>query len=163
MKRSLVAMFAAACVAIVGNAAHAAKTAADDAPPETISKFLVGTRLGYITCSTKYRDFLEKWDLYSLVNEGQAAPRSAPPTDEETSACVHETLLKGRNLYGTALKETPAPAAKSAMKDYMTVWEGALKDVRRAEREKPQDFRVRQRKVEARLDDLQAKLEANAR
>jgi hypothetical protein len=162
MKTFLAAALAAAVVAI-GGAAHAAKSTADDAPPEAISKFVMGTRLGYITCTGKYRSYLEKWDLYALVNEGQAAPKGSPPTDEETSACVHETLLKGRNLYGSALKDTPAAAAKSAMKDYMTVWEGALKDVRRAEREKPQDFRVRQRKVESRLDDLQAKLEATAR
>jgi hypothetical protein len=162
MKTLLVASLATAVIAI-GGTAHAAKSTADDAPPEAISKFVMGTRLGYITCSGKYRSYLEKWDLYALMNEGQAAPKGSPPTDEETSACVHETLLKGRNLYGTALKETPAAAAKSAMKDYMTVWEGALKDVRRAEREKPQDFRVRQRKVEDRLDALQSKLEATAR
>jgi hypothetical protein len=163
MKRFLVVPLAAAFIAIGGGAAQAAKSDADDAPPEAISKFVMGTRLGYITCTGKYRSYLEKWDLYALMNEGQSAPKGSPPTDEDTSACVHETLLKGRNLYGTALKETPAAAAKSAMKDYMTVWEGALKDVRRAEREKPQDFRVRQRKVEARLDALQATLEAKAR
>lgn len=162
MKKLLASSLVAAVVA-TGGAAHAAQAAADDAPPEAISKFVMGTRLGYITCSGKYRTYLEKWDLYALMNEGQSAPKGSPPSDEETSACVHETLLKGRNLYGTALKETPAAAAKSAMKDYMTVWEGALKDVRRSEREKPQDFRVRQRKVEARLDALQATLEAKAR
>ena len=139
MKTLLASSLVAAVVAI-GGGAHAAQAAADDAPPEAISKFVMGTRLGYITCSGKYRTYLEKWDLYALMNEGQSAPKGSPPSDEETSACVHETLLKGRNLYGTALK-----------------------DVRRSEREKPQDFRVRQRKVEARLDALQATLEAKAR
>lgn len=161
--KTLLASSLVAAVVTIGGGAHAAQAAADDAPPEAISKFVMGTRLGYITCSGKYRTYLEKWDLYALMNEGQSAPKGSPPSDEETSACVHETLLKGRNLYGTALKDTPAAAAKSAMKDYMTVWEGALKDVRRSEREKPQDFRVRQRKVETRLDALQATLEAKAR
>jgi hypothetical protein len=135
--KTLLASLLVAAVFAIGGGAHAAQAAADDAPPEAISKFVMGTRLGYITCSGKYRTYLEKWDLYALMNEGQSAPKGSPPSDEETSACVHETLLKGRNLYGTALKETPAAAAKSAMKDYMTVWEGALK-TRRSEREKPQ-------------------------
>jgi len=161
--KTLLASSLVAAVVTIGGGAHAAQAAADDAPPEAISKFVMGTRLGYITCSGKYRTYLEKWDLYALMNEGQASPKGMPPSDEETAACVHETLLKGRNLYGTALKDTPAAAAKSAMKDYMTVWEGALKDVRRSEREKPQDFRARQRKVEARLDALQSTLEAKAR
>jgi hypothetical protein len=160
MKRFLIVSLGA-CLAMAAAAQN--KPSADDAPPEAISKFVMGTRLGYITCSSKYRSYLEKYELYALVHEGQARPQGAPPSDEDTAACVHETLLKGRNLYASALKDTPAAGAKSAMKDYMGTWEGALKDVRRAEREKPDQFRARQRKVEARLDSLQATLEAKAR
>jgi hypothetical protein len=141
-----------------------AKTAADEAaPPAGVSRFLVGTRLGYITCSGKYRSYLEKLDLYTLVNEGQANPRMSQPSNEESSACVHETMLKGRSLYTDASRHATAPAAKTALKEYMTAWEASLSALNPKQPEKVREFDARQKKQEARLDQLQARLESSAR
>ena len=134
----------------------------DKAPPAGVSRFLVGTRLGYITCSGKYRTFLEKWELYALVNEGQSNPRMSQPSSEESSACVHETLLKGRSLYADAGKHAASPAARTALKEYITAWEASLNTLHAKQPEKLRDYDVRQKKQEARLDELQARLEATA-
>ena len=60
-------------------------------PTAEVSKFVMGTRLGYITCSEKYKSYLEKWELYSLVTEGQRAPQGTPPTDADVADCIHQT------------------------------------------------------------------------
>lgn len=146
-------------VATGAGVALAQSTPSESAPSEGVSRFLMGTRLGYITCSNQYRAYLEKWDLYALVNEGQATPKATPPSDEEASACVHETLLKGRGLYSDAVKHAATPAARSALREYMTTWEGALQGIRQPKRESPRDYRVRQREVESRLDATQTRLE----
>jgi hypothetical protein len=141
-----------------------AKTASDEAaPPAGVSRFLMGTRLGYITCSGKYRSYLEKLDLYTLVNQGQSNPRMSQPSNEDSSACVHETLLKGRSLYNDASRHAIAPAAKTALKEYMTAWEASLSTLNAKQPEKVREFDVRQKKQEARLDELQARLETAAR
>ena len=143
-----------------------AKTAPDEAaPPAGVSRFLMGTRLGYITCSGKYRSYLEKVDLYTLVNQGQSNmnSRMSQPSNEDSSACVHETLLKGRSLYSDASRHATAPAAKTALKEYMTAWEASLSALNPKQPEKVREFDVRQKKQEARLDDLQARLESAAR
>ena len=44
-----------------------------------VSKFVMGTRLGYITCSEKYKTYLEKWELYALMTEGQREPKARRP------------------------------------------------------------------------------------
>jgi hypothetical protein len=155
-----VALFA--LTAIVGSAAHGAEAqnkTADEAPAEGVSRFLMGTRLGYITCSNQQRAFLEKWEIYALVNEGQATPKGVPPSDESASACVHETLLKARGLYNEAAKQAVSPAARSALRDYMTTWETALQTIRQPHRESPRGYRDRQRQVESRLDAMQVRLE----
>jgi hypothetical protein len=135
----------------------------EPAPPETIARFLMGTRLGYITCSGKYRTYLEKRDLYDLVNDGQPNPRMALPSSEEATACVHETMYKGKSLHDSAAKRTGTPAAKTALREYMTAWEASLTSLQPKQPEKPRDFDARQKKQEARLDELQKRVEATAK
>lgn len=125
-----------------------------------VSQFVMGTRLGYITCSDKYRTYLEKWELYALVNEGQRDPTGTRPSDAEVSDCVHQTALRGSGLYKDALKSASTPKAKAAFGDYMVAWDAALKGIRRTERESVQQYRVRQKAVEDKLNALQIRLEA---
>jgi hypothetical protein len=125
-----------------------------------VSQFVMGTRLGYITCSDKYRTYLEKWELYSLVNEGQRDPKGTPPADNEVADCVHQTALRGSGLYKDALKSATTPKAKAAFGDYMVAWDAALKGIRKSQRESVQQYRVRQKQVEDKLNTLQARLEA---
>jgi hypothetical protein len=143
------------------NAVIAQDKSADAAPPETVSRFLMGTRLGYITCSNEHRAFLEKWDLYALMNEGQTSPKGTPPSDESSSACIHETLLKGRGLYNDAAKHSASPAARAALREYMTTWESSLQAIRQPQRETPRSYRDRQQQVESRLNALQVRLESS--
>jgi hypothetical protein len=125
-----------------------------------VSQFVMGTRLGYITCSDKYKTYLEKWELYSLVNEGQRDPKGTPPTDNDVADCVHQTALRGGGLYKDALKSATTPQAKAAFSEYMAAWDGALKGIRKSQRETVQQYRTRQKPVEDKLNSLQAKLEA---
>ena len=125
-----------------------------------VSKFVMGTRLGYITCSDKYRVYLEKWELYSLVTEGQREPQGSPPADNEVADCVHQTALRGSALYKDAIKGTGTPKSKAAFSEYMVAWDAALKGIRKPQRETVQQYRVRQKQVEDKLNGLQAKLEA---
>ncbi len=135
----------------------------ESAPPEAVARFLMGSRLGYITCSGKYRTYLEKRDLYDLVNDGKASEKMTPPSNEEAVACVHETMYKGRSLYDAAAKNAAAPAAKTALREYMTAWEASLAGLPAKQVEKPREFEARQKKQEARLDELQKRVEASAR
>ncbi|MGH6622852.1 MAG: hypothetical protein ACREBN_02720 [Burkholderiaceae bacterium] len=148
-------------IAPVWAQAPAAAPAATNKPAEAVSKFVVGTRLGYITCAEKYRTYLERWELYSLMTEGQRDPRGTAPSDGDVSDCVHQTGLKGQALYRDAAKVASAPKAKSAFTEYMTAWEASLKDIRKSPRESVSAFRARQRKVEDRLNQLQTRLEAS--
>ncbi len=125
-----------------------------------VSQFVMGTRLGYITCSDKYKTYLEKWELYTLVNEGQRDPAGTRPSDSEVADCVHQTALRGSGLYKDALKSASTPKAKAAFGDYMVAWDAALKGIRRTERESVQQYRVRQKTVEDKLNALQTRLEA---
>jgi len=125
-----------------------------------VSKFVMGTRLGYITCSDKYKTYLEKWELYALVTEGQRDPRGTPPADNEVADCVHQTALRGSSLYKDAIKGASTPKAKSAFSEYMVAWDSALKSIRKPERETVKQYKERQKKVEDKLNGLQAKLEA---
>lgn len=127
-----------------------------------VSKFVMGTRLGYITCSEKYKAYLEKWELYALMTEGQREPKGTPPTVTDVSDCIHQTSLRGNALYKEAVKSAETPKAKAAFSEYMVAWDGALKSIRKPERETVQQYRVRQKKVEERLDALQARLETAA-
>ena len=83
----------------------------------------MGTRLGYITCSEKYKTYLEKWELYALVTEGQRAPQGTPPTDADVADCVHQTALRGNALYKDALKGAETPKSKAAFSEYMVAWD----------------------------------------
>src|SRR5512141_1639180 len=115
MARLLVSLLLAS-MALVGPSVYAKDklTKVDEpAPPEAVARFLMGTRLGYITCSGKYRSYLETRDLYDLVNDGQANPRMAMPSNEEATACVHETMYKGKSLLDSAAKQAPSPAGKT--------------------------------------------------
>ena len=132
----------------------------EPAPSAAVSRFVMGTRLGYITCSDKYRAYLEKWELYALMTEGQRDPKGTPPSDADVSDCVHQTALRGNALYRDAVKGVSAPKAKAAYSDYMTTWDAALKGIRRSERESVEQYRKRQKGVEDKLNDLQARLEA---
>lgn len=125
-----------------------------------VSKFLVGTRLGYITCADKYRTYLERWELYALMTEGQKDPKGTPPSDADVADCVHLTGLKGQALYKDAVKAASAPKSKTAFEEYMTAWNASLKDIRKKERESVAAYRARTRKVEERLNQLQSRLEA---
>ncbi len=124
-----------------------------------VSQFVMGTRLGYITCSDKYKAYLEKLELYSLVNEGQREPKGTPPTDSEVADCVHQTALRGSGLYKEALKSATTPKAKAAFGEYMVAWDASLKGIRKPQRETVQQYRVRHKQVEERLNALQARLE----
>ena len=161
MARMLVSLLLAS-LAFVIPTAHAKDTVAkaeEAAPPEAVARFLMGTRLGYITCSGKYRSYLEKRDLYDLVNDGSANPRMAQPSSEDASACVHETTYKGKSLHDAAAKQATTPAAKTALREYMTAWEASLISLQGKQPEKLRDFDIRQKKQEARLDELQKRLE----
>jgi hypothetical protein len=125
-----------------------------------VSKFVMGTRLGYITCSDKYKSYLEKWELYALVTEGQREPQGSPPSDDEVADCVHQTALRGSALYKDAIKGASTPKSKTAFSEYMVAWDAALKGLRKPQRETVQQFRARQKQVEDKLNSLQAKLEA---
>ena len=100
MKRDTLGLFAAAVVAMVGisGPSSAQVRAADDAPPEAVSRYFVGTRVGYITGSNKYSDYVDKYDRFALVNESQTTVTGSPPSDEDYRACVQETLVKGREM-----------------------------------------------------------------
>jgi hypothetical protein len=164
MKRKNMGLLAAAVVMVsISSYSLAQVRAADEAPPEAVSRYIVGTRLGYITCSNKYRDYVDKYDRFALVNEGQTTVTGSPPSDEDYRACVQETLVKGRGMYGPASKQVSTTAAKAALKDYQTAWEGSLTNLGRAGGEKPAEYRARQSKMQARLDELQRKLEAQAK
>jgi hypothetical protein len=137
-----------------------AQKPAEPAPSADVSRFVMGTRLGYITCSEKYRSYLEKWELYALMTEGQRQPKGTPPSDSEVADCIHQTALRGASLYKEALKGADAPKVRAAYSEYMTAWDQALKGIRRPERESVQQYRARQKKVEERLDALQTRLES---
>ena len=137
--------------------------AEEPAPPPVVSRLLMGTRLGYITCSGKYRSYLEKRDLYDLVNDGQPNSRMALPSNEDAAACVHETMYKGKSLHDSAAKQAGTPAAKTALREYMTAWEASLGSLQAKQPEKPREFDSRQKKQEARLDALQQRVESTAR
>ena len=134
----------------------------EPAPPPAVARLLMGTRLGYITCSGKYRSYLEKRDLYDLVNDGQPNPRMTMPSAEEATACVHETVYKARGLHDAAAKQAASPAAKTALREYMTAWEASLKTLESKQPEKLREFDLRHRKQEARLDELQKRVESTA-
>ena len=165
MKTNISVLLLAVVLGVAGAGGVAAQTkAADDAPPEAVSRYVVGTRLGYITCSNKYREYVDKWERFALVNEGQNTVTGSPPADEDYRACVQETLVKGRNMYGPASKQTSTTSGKAALKDYQTAWEGSLTALGRAGGgEKAREYRTRQGKMQARLDELQRKVEAQAK
>jgi hypothetical protein len=131
-------------------------------PTAEVSKFVMGTRLGYITCSEKYKAYLEKWELYALVTEGQRAPQGTPPSDADVADCIHQTALRGNALYKDALRSAETPKAKAAFSEYMVAWDSALKTIRKPGRETVQQYRVRQKQVEERLNTLQARLEVSS-
>lgn len=161
MKRSLMAVISATTFSLVAISGVAAQTrAADDAPPEAVSRYMVGTRLGYITCSNKYRDYVGKWDQFSFKNEGQTTVTGSPPSDADYRACVQETLVKGRDMYPAAAKQATTASAKAALKNYQTAWEASLSTLGRSGGEKPAEYKARQSKVQAQLDELQRKVEA---
>ena len=164
MKRNNWVIFAAAAAALAGGSSVAAQVrAADDAPPEAVSRYVVGTRLGYITCSNKYRDYVVKYERFALVNEGQNTVTGSPPSDEDYRACVQETLLKGRDMYGPASKQASTTAGKAALKEYQTAWEGSLSNLGRPGGEKSAEYRTRQGKMQTRLDELQRRVETQAK
>jgi len=164
MKRKTIWLLAiAAVMASVSTSGVAQIRAPEEAPPEAVSRYVVGTRLGYITCSNKYREYVDKYDRFALVNEGQSTVTGSPPSDQDYRACVQETLVKGRDMYGPASKQISTTAAKGALKDYQTAWESSLSTLGRPGGEKPAEYRARQSKVQARLDELQRKLEAQAK
>lgn len=157
MRRSLILTLVLACLPTWA----AGQTAVpDNAEAAAVSRFVMGTRLGYITCSDKYRSYLERWELYALVNEGQRDPKGSPPTDAEVSDCVHQTALRGSGLYKDAVRNASTPKSKAAFSEYMVAWDSALKGIRRPERETVQQYRARQKAVEDKLNALQARLEA---
>ena len=163
MKRENLNLLTAAVLISVGGVSVAQVRAPDEAPPEAVSRYVVGTRLGYITCSNQYRDYVVKYDRFALVNEGQNTVTGSPPSDEDYRACVQETLLKGRGMYGAASKQASTTAAKAALKDYQTAWEGSLSNLGRPGGEKPTEYRTRQGKTQATLDELQRKVESQAK
>lgn len=134
----------------------------DPSPTPAVSQFLMGTRLGYITCSEKYKSYLEKYELYALVTEGQRAPQGTPPSDGDVADCIHQTSLRGTSLYKGAQGALTTPKARAAFSEYMVAWETALKGIRRPARETVQQYRVRQKQVDERLNALQEKLELAA-
>lgn len=162
MKRNLIALMSATLLGLVVAAtANAQMRPTNDAPPEAISRYMVGTRLGYITCSNKYRDYVGKWDKFSFANEGQTTVTGSPPEEDDYRGCVQETLVKGRNLYTAAEKSAGTASSKAALKDYQSTWEASLTSLRRpGGAEKLLEYRARQTRVQARLDELQRKVEA---
>jgi hypothetical protein len=165
MRRLILSLFTAA-VALGATPAVARDAVArfdEKAPPEAVARFLMGTRLGYITCSGKYRSYLEKRDLYDLVADGKASARLEMPSPEEATACVHETMYKGKSLYDAAARQAPAQAGKTALREYMTAWEASLTALQPKQPEKPREFESRHRKQEARLDELQKRVETTTR
>jgi hypothetical protein len=166
MARVLASLVLAALAAI-GSPLQARDKAArmeEPAPPPAVARFLMGTRLGYITCSGKYRSYLEKRDLYELVSDdGLATPRRLDtPSTEETAACVHETAYKAQSLRDAAARHATTPAAKTALREYTTAWEASLRSLDAKQPEKPREFDARQKKQEARLDELQQRVESTA-
>jgi hypothetical protein len=127
---------------------------------QSVSRFVMGTRLGYITCSEQYTAYLEKWELYTLMTEGQKSPQGTPPSDGAVADCVHLTSLRGSSLYKDAVKDAGTPKAKAAFGDYMAAWDAALKGIRKPGGETLKQYRVRQKAVEEKLNTLQARLEA---
>ena len=167
MTRLLVSLMLAAVAAIASpvDAKDQRMTVDEPAPPPAVSRLLMGTRLGYITCSGKYRAYLEKRDLYELVSDdGIATPRRMdPPSSDDTTACVHETVYKAKGLHDAAAKQAGTAAAKTALREYMTAWQASLTAIEAKPPEKPREFDARQKKQEARLDELQRRVEATAR
>lgn len=146
---------------LAGRAAAAEGSApAADVASAAVSRFVMGTRLGYITCSEQYKAYLEKWELYALMTEGQRAPQGSPPSDSVVADCVHQTALRGSGLYKDAVKDAGTAKAKAAYGDYMAAWDAALKGIRRPQRETVQQYRARQKAVEDKLNALQQRLEA---
>ena len=167
MTRLLVSLVLAS-IAFIAPSIHAKDQlvkAEEPAPPPAVARLLMGTRLGYITCSGKYRSYLEKRDLYELVSDdGFATPRRMdPPSTEEATACVHETVYKAKGLHDAAAKQVGTPAAKTALREYMTAWEASLTSLQSKQPEKPGEFDARQKKQEARLDELQKRVESTAK
>ncbi|MGE5160080.1 MAG: hypothetical protein ACM3O5_01110 [Betaproteobacteria bacterium] len=167
MVRLLVSLVLASIAALGPPAGAKDKVAKADepAPPAAVSRFLMGTRLGYITCSGKYRTYLEKRDLYELVSDdGIATPRRMdPPSTEETKACIHETVYKAQGLREAAARHASTPAAKTALREYTTAWEASLTNIEAKQAESLREFDARQKRQEARLDDLQRRVESTAR
>jgi hypothetical protein len=149
-------------IALTASSLVTAQNVVEPAPMAEVSRFVMGTRLGYITCSDKYRNYLEKWELYTLMNEGQREPKGARPSDGEVADCVHQTALRGSSLYKDAVKGATTPKAKSAFSEYMVAWDAALKGIRRSELETVNQYRARQKQVEGKLNALQDRLEAAA-
>lgn len=164
MLRTLLSLgLAVLTLSAVPSAAQTARPGAEKAPPEGVARFLVGTRLGYITCRGEARTYLEKADLHMLVTQGRPSDRMEAPSDEVARTCVHDTLAKGRGLYEEATRQAAAPAARTALKEYMTAWEASLGALQAGKAEAPRDFEARHRKQEARLDELQARVESTSR
>jgi hypothetical protein len=167
MTRLLVSLVLASLAVVAPSVQAADKrvTAEDPAPPPVVARLLMGTRLGYITCSGKYRSYLEKRDLYELVSDdGIATPRRMDvPSAEETTACVHETMYKVRSLHDAAAKQAATPLAKTALREYMTAWQASLTSLESKQPENPRDFDTRHKKQEARLDELQRRVESTAK
>ena len=134
----------------------------DPAPTPAVAQFVMGTRLGYITCSEKYRAYLEKYELYALMTEGQRAPEGTPPSDADVADCIHQTALRGTSLYKGAVAAAGSPKARAAFSEYMTAWDAALKTIRKPQRETVQQYRARHKQVEEKLDALQQRLESAA-
>ena len=161
MKRTLFAFISVAALGLTAVGASVAQIRAPDpAPPEAVSRYMVGTRLGYITCSNKYRDFVAQWDKFSFKNEGKTTVAGSPPSEQDYQACVQETLVKGREMYPAAAKQETTAPAKAALKNYQTAWEASLTTLGRPGGEKPAEYKARQSKVQAQLDELQRKVEA---
>ena len=87
MKRNLFALISVAALGLTAVGASVAQIRAPDpAPPEAVSRYMVGTRLGYITCSNKYRDYVAQWDKFSFKNEGKTTVAGSPPSDAGLSS-----------------------------------------------------------------------------
>lgn len=162
-RKNLVLLATVAAIVSLSGSGVAQTRAPDPAPPEAVSRYVVGTRLGYITCSDKYRDYVDRYERFALVNEGQNTVTGSPPSDEDYRACVQDTLVKGRDMYAPVSKQTLNSVSKGALKDYQTAWESSLSNLGRAGGEKPAEYRARQSKMLARLDELQRKLETQAK
>src|SRR5688500_3845704 len=113
-RKSLAASAAVTVIASMRSAVVAQIRAPDPAPPEAVSRYVVGTRLGYIPCSNKYRDYVDKYERFVLVNEGQNTVTGSPPSDEDYRACVQETLVKGRDMYGPVSKDRKSTRLNSS-------------------------------------------------